>query len=94
MASMPKSSSLSETLPGVGGFVFVAHGNHCANELRRRNCVTGEVWKDKLPFRFTLNQTISDDMGERYNYCIGHGIIVPRVWCSTLSPVWECLSRR
>ena len=35
---LPKSSSLwQETLRGAAGLVFVAHGNHCANELGRRN---------------------------------------------------------
>ena len=44
-----------ETLRGVGGLVFVAHGNHCANELGRRNYVTGEMWKNKSPFRLAVN---------------------------------------
>ena len=45
---------VAETLRGVGGLVFVAHGNRFANELGRRNCVTGEMWKDKLPFRLSF----------------------------------------
>ena len=44
----------AETLRGVGGLVFVAHGNRFANELGRRNCVTGEMWKDKPPFRLSF----------------------------------------
>ena len=43
------------TLRGVGGLVFVAHGNHCANELGRRNYVTGEMWKNKSPFCLAEN---------------------------------------
>ena len=45
---------VAETLRGVGGLIFVAHGNRFANELGRRNCVTGEMWKDKSPFRFSF----------------------------------------
>ena len=46
---------VAETLRGVGDLVFVAHGNRFANELGRRNSVTGEMWKDKLPCSLTLN---------------------------------------
>ena len=51
-----------EALHGVGGFVFDAHGNSVANELGGRNCVTGEMWKSKLPFSLALNNAISDDI--------------------------------
>ena len=47
---------VAETLRGVGGLVFVTHGNHYANELGRRNCVTGEMWKNKPPFRLVLEK--------------------------------------
>ena len=50
-----------EALHGVGGFVFDAHGNRVANELRERNCVTGEMWENKPPFSLALNNAISDD---------------------------------
>ena len=42
------------TLRGVDGLVFVAYGNCFANELGRRSCVTGEIWKDKPPFRLSF----------------------------------------
>ena len=42
---------VAETLRGL---VFVAHGNRFANELGRRNCVTGEMWKDKPPFHLSF----------------------------------------
>ena len=45
----------SETLRGVGGLVFDAFGNLSAYELGRRDCVTGEMWKNKPPFRLALN---------------------------------------
>ena len=53
---------VAETLRGVGGLVFVAHGNHCANELGRRNYVTGEMWKNKPPFRLAVNKATSDEI--------------------------------
>ena len=56
MTLLPKIKFLvAETLRGVGGLVFVAHGNHCANELGRRNYVTGEVQNDKPPFCLAVN---------------------------------------
>ena len=42
--------NVSAILRGVGSLVFVAHGNHRANELGRRNYVTGEMWMNKSPF--------------------------------------------
>ena len=45
---------MAETLRGVGGLVFVAHGDRFANELGRRNCVAGEMWNDKPPFRLSF----------------------------------------
>merc|ERR1719399_996089 len=41
----------AEALRGVGGLVFDANGNRFANELGRRDYVTGEMWKNKAPFR-------------------------------------------
>jgi len=35
----------AEALRGVGGLVFDAFWNRCANELGRRDYVTGEMWK-------------------------------------------------
>ena len=46
---------VSATLSGVGGPVFVAHGNRMANELGKQGYATGEMWKNKSPFSFTLN---------------------------------------
>ena len=51
-----------EEFHGVGGFVFDAHGNRFANELGGRNCVTGEMWKNKPPFSLALNKATSDDI--------------------------------
>ena len=45
---------MAGSLHGVGGLVFDAHRNH--NELGRRDYVTGEMWKNKPPFRLAVNK--------------------------------------
>ena len=50
-----------EALHGVGGLIFDAHGNRVANELGKRDCVTGEMWENKPPFSLALNNAVSDD---------------------------------
>lgn len=52
----------AEALRGVGGLVFDADGNRFANELGRRDYVTGEMWKNKAPFRLVLNKAASDEI--------------------------------
>ena len=37
----------AEALRGVGGLVLDANGKRFANELGRRDYVTGEMWKNK-----------------------------------------------
>merc|ERR1712207_99266 len=49
----------AEALRGVGGLVLDANGNRLANELGRRDYVTGEMWKNKPPFRLCLNKAAS-----------------------------------
>ena len=66
---------VAETLRGVGGLVFVAHGNRFANELGRRNCVTGEMWKDKPPFRLAMYKATSDDIAWKSKRCTGRGVM-------------------
>merc|ERR1719486_1153060 len=52
----------AEALRGVGGLVFDANGRRFANELGRRDYVTGEMWKNKAPFRLCLNKKASDEI--------------------------------
>merc|ERR1719210_3143742 len=52
----------AEALRGVGGFVLDAGGKRFANELGRRDYVTGEMWKNKPPFRLCLNKAASDEI--------------------------------
>ena len=63
-----------EELHGVGGFVFDAHGNRVANELGGRNCVTGEMWKNKPPFSLALNKATSDDIAWQCKHCTRRGV--------------------
>merc|ERR1719454_653195 len=52
----------AEALRGVGGLVIDANGKRFANELGRRDYVTGEMWKNKPPFRLCLNKAASDEI--------------------------------
>ena len=58
----------AETLHGV-------HGNRLANELGRRDCVTGEMWKNKPPFRLALNRAASDEIARHCKHCTEHGVM-------------------
>ena len=53
---------MTQALHGVIGLAFNAHRNSFANELGRRNLFTGEVWKDKPPFRLAMYKATSDDI--------------------------------
>ena len=59
----------AEALRGVGGVVFDALGNRFANELGRRDYVTGEMWKNKSPFRLALNKAASDEIVWDCKHC-------------------------
>ena len=63
-----------EALHGVGGLIFDAHGNRVANELGRRNCVTGEMWKNEPPFNLALNKATSDDIAWQRKHYTGRGV--------------------
>merc|ERR1712149_31298 len=50
----------AEALRGVGGLVLDSQGNRFANEFGRRDYVTGEMWKNKPPFRLCrLSSTLT-----------------------------------
>merc|ERR1711976_762975 len=52
----------AEALRGVGGLVLDANGNRFASELGRRDYVTGEMWKNKPPFRLCLNKAAQEEI--------------------------------
>merc|ERR1711879_760869 len=65
----------AEALRGVGGLVLDAHGNRFANELGRRDYVTGEMWKNKPPFRHCLNKAASDEIIWHAKHYTGRGVM-------------------
>merc|ERR1711920_752197 len=65
----------AEALRGVGGLVLDANGKRFANELGRRDCVTGEMWKNKPPFRLCLNKAASDEIHWHAKHYTGRGVM-------------------
>merc|ERR1719388_349944 len=65
----------AEALRGVGGLVFDANGRRFANELGRRDYVTGEMWKNKPPFRLCLNKAASDEIIWHCKHYTGRGVM-------------------
>ena len=63
-----------EELCRVGDPVFDANGNLVANELRRRDCVMGEMRKNKPPFRLALNRAASDEIARHCKHCTERGV--------------------
>merc|ERR1712241_659849 len=65
----------AEALRGVGGLVFDANGKRFANELGRRDYVTGEMWKNKPPFRLLLNKAAADEIIWHAKHYTGRGVM-------------------
>merc|ERR1712125_3267 len=65
----------AEALRGVGGLVFNKEGRRFANELGRRDYVTGEMWKNKPPFRLCLNKAASDEISWHCKHYTGRGVM-------------------
>merc|ERR1711920_811142 len=65
----------AEALRGVGGLVFDANGKRFANELGRRDYVTGEMWKNKPPFRLCLNKAASEEIIWHCKHYTGRGVM-------------------
>jgi len=65
----------AEALRGVGGLVLDANGLRFANELGRRDYVTGEMWKNKPPFRLVLNKAASDEIHWHCKHYTGRGVM-------------------
>lgn len=49
----------AEALRGVGGILLTANGERFCDELGRRDYVSGEMYKNKGPFRLVLNSKAS-----------------------------------
>merc|ERR1719188_2184141 len=65
----------AEALRGVGGLVLDADGKRFANELGRRDYVTGEMWKNKAPFRLALNKAASEEIHWHCKHYTGRGVM-------------------
>merc|ERR1719469_1681626 len=65
----------AEALRGVGGLVLEANGKRFANELGRRDYVTGEMWKSKPPFRLCLNKAAADEIIWHCKHYTGRGVM-------------------
>merc|ERR1712051_534147 len=65
----------AEALRGVGGLVLDAEGKRFANELGRRDYVTGEMWKNKPPFRLCLNKAASEEIIWHCKHYTGRGVM-------------------
>merc|ERR1712204_128978 len=65
----------AEALRGVGGLVINKDGKRFANELGRRDYVTGEMWKNKPPFRLCLNKAASEEIIWHCKHYTGRGVM-------------------
>merc|ERR1711966_471274 len=65
----------AEALRGVGGIILNKDGQRFANELGRRDYVTGEMWKNKPPFRLVLNKAASDEIIWHCKHYTGRGVM-------------------
>merc|ERR1740117_2219351 len=65
----------AEALRGVGGLILNKNGERFANELGRRDYVTGEMWKNKPPFRLALNKAASDEILWHCKHYTGRGVM-------------------
>ena len=68
-----------------------ANGDRVANELGGRNCVTGEMGKNKLPSRLDLDSTISDDIDWQCMHYTGRGVRKLHESGTTLAESMEAL---
>merc|ERR1712066_936952 len=66
---------MAEAIGGVGGLVLDANGKRFANELGRRDYVTGEMWKNKPPFRLCLNKAASEEIHWHCKHYTGRGVM-------------------
>merc|ERR1712151_473796 len=65
----------AEALRGVGGLILNKNGQRFCNELGRRDYVTGEMWKNKPPFRLVLNKAASTEIIWHCKHYTGRGVM-------------------
>merc|ERR1712100_671950 len=65
----------AEALRGVGGVLIDRDGKRFANELGRRDYVTGRMWKNKPPFRLCLNKKAATEIHWHCEHYKGRGVM-------------------
>jgi flavocytochrome c len=65
----------AEALRGVGGVLIDKEGKRFANELGRRDYVTGRMWKNKPPFRLCLNSKAAKEIHWHVEHYCGRGVM-------------------
>lgn len=65
----------AEALRGVGGILVDANGNRFADELGHRDYVTGQMWKNKGPFRLILNGKAGKEIEWHCKHYMGRGLM-------------------
>jgi len=63
----------AEALRGVGGVLIDRKGERFANELGRRDYVTGQMWKNDPPFRLCLNKKAATEIHWHCEHYKGRG---------------------
>merc|ERR1719353_592766 len=75
----------AEALRGVGGILIDSKGERFANELGRRDYVTGRMWKSKPPFRLMLNSRASKEIHWHCEHYKGRGVMKYYENCKVLA---------
>jgi len=65
----------AEALRGCGGFIIDANGKRFCDELGRRDYVSGEMFKNKAPFRLILNSKASKEIEWHCKHYNGRGLM-------------------
>ena len=65
----------AEALRGCGGILLDANGNRFCDELGHRDYVTGQMWKNKGPFRLVLNGAASREIEWHCKHYVGRGLM-------------------
>eukprot|EP00854_Cymbomonas_tetramitiformis_P024364 gene24364-29605_t len=65
----------AEALRGCGGVLIDANGHRFCDELGRRDYVSGEMWKNKGPFRLVLNGAASKEILWHCKHYVGRGVM-------------------
>ena len=65
----------AEALRGVGGIILNAEGKRFCDDLGRRDYVSGEMFKNKAPFRLVLNSKASKEIEWHCKHYNGRGLM-------------------